>query len=123
MTFSPLKTLSVHVTKDNQIIIGLVECYPVTLPAPKGSIRKLIVMNQNGDIQHTIEHDKNNQRMLTFPHRIRSLNDKIVVVDLINSKWEGRVVKLNYGGQLHWTYKGWHHLTPYDSWLSFIQKV
>ncbi|XP_071161227.1 E3 ubiquitin-protein ligase Midline-1-like [Mytilus edulis] len=118
-SFSPLKTLSVHVTKDNQIIIGLVEIYPVTLPAPKGSTRKLIVMNQNGDIQHTIEHDKNNQRMLTYPHRIRSLDDKIVVVDLINSEWEGRVVKLNYGGQLHWTYKGWYHITPYDQLVKF----
>ncbi|XP_063444589.1 uncharacterized protein LOC134725036 [Mytilus trossulus] len=116
-SYSPLKTSSVHVTKDNQIIIGLVRF--VTLPVPKDSTIRLIVTSQNGDIQHNIEHDKNNQRMLTYPHRIRSLHDKIVVEDLINNEWEGRVVMLDIGGKHHWTYKGWYYTTPYDQLVKF----
>ncbi|XP_052079043.1 E3 ubiquitin-protein ligase TRIM71-like [Mytilus californianus] len=105
-SFSPLKTLGVHVTKDNKIIVGLTESFPVQFPPTKDSIRKLSVMNKDGDIQHTIEYDTNNQRLLTYPRRINSFNDKIVVVDIVNTEYEGRIVMLDYGGQLHWIYNG-----------------
>ncbi|XP_076088765.1 uncharacterized protein LOC143059157 [Mytilus galloprovincialis] len=113
--FSPLKTSCVHVTKDNRIIVGLVESFHVILSPSIYCIRGLAVMNQAGDIfqfsynynlQHSIEYDKDNQRLLTYPHRINSFNDKILVVDIINIEWEGRIIMLDYGGQLHWTYNG-----------------
>ncbi|XP_052079042.1 uncharacterized protein LOC127717442 [Mytilus californianus] len=105
-SFSPLKTLGVHVTKDNKLIVGLRESILFPFPPTKDSIRKLSVMNQDGDIQHTIEYDTNNQRLLTYPRRINSFNDKIVVVDIVNKEYEGRIVMLDYGGQLHWIYNG-----------------
>ncbi|CAC5381595.1 unnamed protein product [Mytilus coruscus] len=104
ISFAPLKTLGLHVTKDNNIIVGLVEY--LILPASNDSIRKLVVINSDRDIQHTIEYDRDNQKMLTYPHRINTLNDKIVVVDVINKEFEGRVVMLDRGGQLLWTYNG-----------------
>ncbi|XP_063412564.1 tripartite motif-containing protein 54-like [Mytilus trossulus] len=103
-SFSPLQTLGVHLTRDNKIIVGLTDSFVMT--ATEDSIRKLVVMNQEGDIQHTIEHDSDNQRLFNHPRRINSFNDKIVVVDIINSAREGRVVMLDYGGQLHWSYNG-----------------
>lgn len=104
MSFSPLKTLSVHITKDNKIIVGLTESFPVKLPLTKDIIQRLVVMNQNRDIKHTIEYDRRNQRIITCPHRINSIIDKILVVDIINRYEEGRVVMLDYWGELHWTY-------------------
>ncbi|CAC5410507.1 unnamed protein product [Mytilus coruscus] len=103
-SFSPLRTLGVHVTKDNKIIVSLVESFPVIFPTPTDCISKLVVMNQDGDIQHTIEYDKDNQRLFTYPIGIKTFNDKIVVVDIINKEKEGRVVMIDYGGHLHWTY-------------------
>ena len=105
-TFSPLKTLCVHMTKENKIIVGLSESDPVSLPASKDSTRKLLIMNQDGDLQHSIEHDKDNERLLNYPCRIETLNNKIIVIDVINRKCKGQVKMLDNGGQLHWTYNG-----------------
>ncbi|CAC5371552.1 unnamed protein product [Mytilus coruscus] len=105
-SFTPLKTSCVYVTKDNKLIVGLTESSPITLPPPKDCIRRLVIMNQDGYVQHIIEYDKDNQRLLTFPHRVKTFHDKIIVVDVINKEFEGRVVMLDYGGQLHWTYNG-----------------
>ncbi|XP_052079236.1 tripartite motif-containing protein 45-like [Mytilus californianus] len=105
-SFSSLRTTCVHVTKDNKITVGLVEYSPDVFHITKDSHRKVLIMNQNGDIQHTIEYDKDNQRLLTQPKRIKSFNYRIVVVDIINNEREGRVVMFDYGGQLHWTYNG-----------------
>ena len=104
ISFAPLKTLGVHITKDNNIIVGLVEY--LSFPATTDSIRKLLVINSDGDVQHTIENDRDRQRLLSYPHRIKTLRDKIVVIDVINDEFEGRVVMLDHGGQLHWTYNG-----------------
>ncbi|XP_063406082.1 uncharacterized protein LOC134690008 [Mytilus trossulus] len=109
-SFSPLKTVCVHVTKDNHVIVGLVESSSDGLIITKASHRKVVIMNLDGDIQHTIEYNRDNQRLLTCPYRINSLNDSIVVVDIINKEWEGRVVMFDYGGQLHWTYNGCNNI-------------
>ncbi|VDI06355.1 Hypothetical predicted protein [Mytilus galloprovincialis] len=105
-SFSPLKTFCVYVTKDSKIIVGLTESYPITVPPPIDCIRRLVVMNKDGDMLHTIEYDRDNQRLLSYPCRVQTLNDKTVVVDIINREEEGRVIMLDYGGQLHWTYNG-----------------
>ncbi|XP_063405974.1 uncharacterized protein LOC134689902 [Mytilus trossulus] len=105
-SFPTFITVSVHVTKDKKIIVGLIEDSPDGLLITKDSHRKVVIMNQDGDIQHTIEYDRNNQRLLTFPNRVKSFNNKIVVVDIMNKEWEGKVVMFDYGGQLHWTYNG-----------------
>ncbi|XP_052079249.1 tripartite motif-containing protein 45-like [Mytilus californianus] len=120
-SFSPLNTVCVHVTKDNEIIVGLVDSSPDVFLITKGSHRKIVIMNQDGDIQQTIEYGRYKQRLLTGPHRIKSFNDKIVVVDIINKEWEGRVVMFDYGGQIHWTYNGCN--TIISDQLSFIQQM
>ncbi|XP_063448098.1 uncharacterized protein LOC134727647 [Mytilus trossulus] len=104
MTFTPLRTLGIHLTKNGKIIVGLSDSLEVI--ATETSIRRLVVMNLNGDIQYTIEYDKDNQRLLSCPYKIKTLNDKIVVVELSNIKKAGKVIMLDYCGLLHWTYNG-----------------
>ncbi|XP_063426672.1 uncharacterized protein LOC134710297 [Mytilus trossulus] len=103
-SFSPLKTLGIHITKDHKIIIGLTES--LKIPATKDSIRTLVIMNQDCYIQTTIEFES----LLTYPYRIQSFNDKILVVDIINTEWEGRVVMLDERGKLYWTYNGYNSI-------------
>ncbi|CAC5396098.1 unnamed protein product [Mytilus coruscus] len=109
-SFSPFVTTSVHVTKDKKIIVGLVEFSPDGILVSKDSHRKIVIMNKDGDIQHTIEYDRDHQRLLTCPCRIKIFNDRLVVVDYINKEWEGRVVMFDYGGHLHWTYNGCNNI-------------
>ncbi|CAC5390687.1 unnamed protein product [Mytilus coruscus] len=104
--FSSLKSISVHVSKNNKIFVGLTECYPVTYPATKDSFRRVVVLNQDGDKQLVYEYDNDNQRLFTEPYRITTMNDIIYVIDYLNNQWEGRVLGLDYGGKLLWTYKG-----------------
>ncbi|CAC5394310.1 TRIM71 [Mytilus coruscus] len=99
-SFSPLKTLGIHITKDHKIIIGLTES--LKIPATKDSIRTLVIMNHDCYIQNTIEFES----LLTYPYRIQSFSDRILVVDITNTEWEGRVVMLDERGKLHWTYNG-----------------
>ncbi|VDI56411.1 tripartite motif-containing protein 2/3 [Mytilus galloprovincialis] len=105
-SFSPLKAISVHVSQNNEILVGLTECYPVTFPAPEDSVRRVVVLNQDSDLQHTYEYDKDNKKLFTEPRKIITLNDNIYIIDKINAQWEGRVIVIDYGGQLLWVYKG-----------------
>ncbi|CAC5390688.1 TRIM45 [Mytilus coruscus] len=105
-SFSPLKTISIHVSKNNEIFVGLTECHPVTYPATEDSVRRVVVLNQEGDIQHSYEYNQDNERLLTSPQRIITLKDNIYIIDSVNEDWEGRVLVIDYGGQLLWTYNG-----------------
>lgn len=103
--FSPLKTLGIHVNKSNQIIVGLSESDYFTDPT-KESVRKFVIINQQGNIIRIYEHDKDNQRLISWPRRIATVKNNIIVVDLINDQFEGSVVLLNYKGEVLWTYNG-----------------
>ncbi|XP_052058447.1 uncharacterized protein LOC127698803 [Mytilus californianus] len=105
-SFSPLKSVSVHVSKNNKIFVGLTASYPVTYPATEDSVGRVVVLNQDADLQYTYEYDKDNQRLLTSPRRIITLNDNIYIIDSVNENREGRAVVLDYGGKLLWTYNG-----------------
>ncbi|XP_071160541.1 E3 ubiquitin-protein ligase TRIM71-like [Mytilus edulis] len=105
-SFSPLKSISIHVSKNNRIFVGLVEDFPITYPATEDSVRRVVVLNQDCDLQHIYEYDKDNQRLLTSPWKITTLNDTMYIIDRVNKNFEGRVMGLDYGGKLLWTYNG-----------------
>ncbi|XP_076099672.1 uncharacterized protein LOC143069100 [Mytilus galloprovincialis] len=105
-SFSPLKTISIHVSKNNEIYVGLSECTPVTYPPTADSVRRVVVINQDGEIRNRYEYDKDNQRLFTDPWRIETLNDNIYIIDWVNKQKEGKVMALHNWGQLLWTYKG-----------------
>ncbi|XP_063425558.1 uncharacterized protein LOC134709320 [Mytilus trossulus] len=106
-SFSPLKSISVHVSKNNRIFVGLVEDFPFTYPATEDSVRRVVVLNQDGDMQHIYEYDKDNQRLFTSPWKIITLNDTIYIIDRMKKNFEGRIMGLDYGGKLLWTYNGY----------------
>ncbi|XP_071160824.1 uncharacterized protein [Mytilus edulis] len=105
-SFLPLKSISVHVSQNDKIFVGLTECHPVTYPATKESVRRVVVLNEQRDIQHIYEYDNDNQRLFTRPKRIVSLHDSIYVIDIINDNKEGRVIRLDQGGQQSSIYSG-----------------
>ncbi|VDI02514.1 Hypothetical predicted protein [Mytilus galloprovincialis] len=104
-SFSPFKTLGVHVSTNDQILVGLVESHGFTRPT-RFSVRRVVVMNQDGFIQHTYEYNTYRQRLFSWPRRIITNNDNIYVIDITNKQLKGRVVVLDYEGDIKWTYAG-----------------
>ena len=112
---SSLLTLGIHVTSDNNIIVGVMEPGPYT-PTDK-STRALLIFGMDGKQQHTYQYDSNKHRLFTIPRRITTNNNKdIVVVDETSSR-TGRVVVVGWEGGLRWTYTGHSKInvtTPFD---------
>jgi hypothetical protein len=103
---SPLLPRGIHVTSDNNIIVGVIEPDgdPYT-PTDKGT-RALLIFGMDGKQQHTYQYDSNKHRLFTRPRRITTNNNKdIVVVDLTSGD-TGRVVVVGWEGGLRWTYTG-----------------
>lgn len=103
-TFSSLLTWGIHVNKCDEILVGLTE--PGFIDVTTNSIRKVVVLNQSGEIKHTYEYDKNDQRLFTGPFRIVTLSGIICIIDRFNNSGEGRVVAINNEGCLQWVYPG-----------------
>ena len=96
--------MAVQVNTYKEILVGLAgqEIYDIK----PNSIRKIVVLNQKRKIIHTYQYDRDNQRTFTWPRRIAISNDNVYVVDVLNLYWKGRVVALDYGGQIKWMYTG-----------------
>ncbi|CAC5382970.1 unnamed protein product [Mytilus coruscus] len=105
LSVSPLLTLGIHVTKHNEIILGVKEnggTYNLT----DKSCRKVIIFGTDGKQKQSYEYDKFKQRIFTFPFRITSnVNNDILVIDSTSND-DGRVVGLDREGQVKWTYQG-----------------
>ncbi len=105
LSVSPLLTLGIHVTSDNNIIVGVKE--PSTTPTPTDkSTRALLIFGMDGKQQHTYQYDSNKHRLFTLPRRITTNNNKDIVVVDVTSVDTGRVVVVGWGGGLRWTYTG-----------------
>ncbi|XP_063406801.1 E3 ubiquitin-protein ligase TRIM71-like [Mytilus trossulus] len=104
LSLSPLYPGSIHITKHNEIILGVMEEGGTNDLTDKSF--KLIVFGMNGKQKQSFEYDKHKQRMFTLPDRITSnVNDDIVVIDH-STNYNGRVVVLDQEGQVKWTYQG-----------------
>jgi hypothetical protein len=102
---SPLAPLGIHVTSDNNIIVGVAESDDLYTPTDKGT-RALHIFGMDGKQQHTYQYDSNKHRLFTVPQRITTNNNKdIVVVDSTLGD-TGRVVVVGWEGGLRWTYTG-----------------
>lgn len=98
--------ISVHVTESNQIMVGLTDSIPASPVSTDDSVRKIVVLNQNSDIQHTYEYDLNDQKLFTWPIKIIAFTDNICVIDVLNEDMTGRVLVFDYRGQTQWAYTG-----------------
>ena len=102
---SSLLTLGIHVTSDNNIIVGVTEPGDYYTPTDK-STRALLIFGMDGKQQHTYQYDSNKHRLFTLPRRITTNNNKDIVVVDMTSVVTGRVVVVGREGGLRWTYTG-----------------
>ena len=105
LSVSPLLPQGIHVTSDNNIIVGVIELGATYTPTDK-STRALLIVGMDGKQQHTYQYDSNKHRLFTVPPRITTNNNKdIVLVDMTSGN-TGRVVVVGWEGVLRWTYTG-----------------
>ncbi|VDI33927.1 Hypothetical predicted protein [Mytilus galloprovincialis] len=122
LSVSPLISLGIHVTKHNEIILGVSDrgdAYNLT----DESCRKVIIFEMDGKQKQSYEYDKHKLRLFTVPFRTTSnVNDDILVLDR-TSKDDGRVVVLNREGQVQWTYQGHPQVNSGDKFFFPIDIV
>ncbi|XP_071125867.1 putative leucine-rich repeat-containing protein DDB_G0290503 [Mytilus edulis] len=100
LSVSPLVSGGIHVTKHNDIILGVIK------GGTDKSCRKVIIFGMNGKQKQSYEYDKHKNRLFTLPARITSnINNDILVIDR-TSNTNGRVVVLDREGEVKWTYQG-----------------
>ena len=91
LSVSPLLTKGIHVTSDNNIIVGVKEPGNTYTPTDK-STRALLIFGMDGKQQHTYQYDSNKHRLFTIPYRITTNNNKDIVVVDSTSDDTGKVV-------------------------------
>ncbi|XP_052079434.1 uncharacterized protein LOC127717695 isoform X3 [Mytilus californianus] len=104
LSVPPLLTRGIHVTKHNEIILGVKERGDSYNPTNK-SCRKVIIFGMDGKQKQSYEYDKHKQRLFTVPIIITSnVNNDILVID--STSIDERVVVIDREGQVKWTYQG-----------------
>ena len=103
LSVSPFIPWGVHVTDDNDIMVGVIDPGPLT--PTDTSVRALLIFGMDCKQRHCHRYDSNRHSLFTLPWRIKTNTNKdIVVVDLIDDI--GRVVVVGWDGDLGWIYTG-----------------
>ncbi|XP_071146119.1 uncharacterized protein [Mytilus edulis] len=85
---TPYHPISIHITKDNEIIVGLI----------KDEVSKVVILSRSGEEKQTLEFEKENKRLFSYPCKITSTtNGDIWVVDCQQDS-AGRVVIIKTDG-------------------------
>lgn len=96
----------VHVTKNNEIILGLKDYCPIEslLKFGNKSNTKLMIFGMDKKQKQCYEYKAN--KLFTTPYRIATnINNEILVIDRM-SMYDGKLITLNREGQVRWIYKG-----------------
>ena len=114
---SPLLPQGIHVTSDNNIIVGVTETDDNPYTPTDKSTRALLIFGMDGKQQHTYQYDSNTYRLFTVPRRITTnYNKDIVVVDKTSID-TGRVLVVGREGGLRWTYTGYSEINVTTQFL------
>ena len=111
LSLSPLLPTGIHVTNNNDIILGVVE--ECTFKLTEKSCRKIIVFGENKKEKQSYQYNKHKQRLFTLPYRITDVNGDIVVIDSTSDD-DGRVVVLGKEGDVKWIYQGHPEINTED---------
>jgi hypothetical protein len=103
ITVAPLITTGIHVTNNNDIILGAMEKDTYKLTNKK--CREIIVFGENKKEKQSYQYNKRKQRLFTLPFRITDVNSDILVIDCTSND-DGRVVVLGKEGDVKWIYQG-----------------
>jgi hypothetical protein len=112
ISVSPLITTGIHVTHNNDIILGVME--EDTFKLTDKSCRKIIVFGENKKEKQSYQYNKHKQRLFTVPYRITDINSDIVVIDRTSND-DGRVVVLGKEGGVKWIYQGHPQINTKDN--------
>ncbi|CAG2201461.1 unnamed protein product [Mytilus edulis] len=86
LSVSPPKALGIHVTKHNEIILGVKENDVDNYNQTEKTCRKVIMFGMDGTQKQCYEYDKHKQRLFTLPVRITSnVSNDILVIDRISN--------------------------------------
>ncbi|CAC5413445.1 unnamed protein product [Mytilus coruscus] len=109
---SPLITKSIHVTKNNKVMITSAEDIGPSYERP----RKIIVMDSKGKHETEYEYDNNKKHLFTLPDIIVTTSkNNVGVVDMELGRKKGRVVVLDEGGRVLNIYTGYNELSKQGS--------
>ena len=101
---SPLLPTAVHMTYDNNVIVGAVDklpYFPVTGP------RQVIIMNHTGREKKFFQFDGNKKPLFSLPARIASNSrNNIGVIDCFSNNFQGRIIVLDQEGGIKNIYTG-----------------
>ncbi|VDI74439.1 Hypothetical predicted protein [Mytilus galloprovincialis] len=104
---SPLQPLSVCVTTNSDILVGVKEFSGDNFVVTDNSKRQLIVLSIKGEQKSVFEFDNTSKRLFTYIWHITTTNsDNICVVDRLSYDFMGRVVMLGREGYNKWIYTG-----------------
>ncbi|CAC5419069.1 unnamed protein product [Mytilus coruscus] len=133
-SFSPLKTFGIHVSKNNEIIVGISAGFPGEDQKTKRG--KIVVLNLEGIVKriHDSVKDKYWNEWFGCPTRIVTNQDNTICFidifeksyyrdkgqyhDITSLEMKGRVVGIDQEGELKWTYNGTKH-QQIDSYIFF----
>jgi hypothetical protein len=106
-SFEPLLVRGLHVTKSDEIVVGLREkgaLFPVT----DDSQRQIVVFDSNGIQRKSYEHDwGTGTRLFSVPYRFASnAHSELYVIDWLSEKRTSRIVALGTYRSINWTYTG-----------------
>ncbi|VDI02037.1 Hypothetical predicted protein [Mytilus galloprovincialis] len=103
-SFSGLLPRAIHRTKDDKVIVGVREAGELLLSPGEDCKRQIIILDINGLEENVFEYDKDGQRIVSMPMKIKTnSDDDMLIIDMI-SKLEGRIVFLTKNGNVSWVY-------------------
>ncbi|XP_063412437.1 uncharacterized protein LOC134695162 [Mytilus trossulus] len=103
---SPMRPLSLHVNKDNSLIVGLKEQGP-SFPVTDFSVRQVIIFDNEYKRKVTLETDTKGRKLFSYPARIETDSKNILyVADRMRADLSGRIVAVDVNGRLKFTYNG-----------------
>lgn len=98
--------LSVHISKDNELYIGLREPGPA-FPVTDFSVRQVIILGDKYERKATFEADKSGTKLFSYPCRICTDSKQVIyIADWLNAELTGRIVAIDRNGRLKFTYDG-----------------
>lgn len=110
---SPMRPLSLHVNKDNELMVGIKEQGPI-FPVQKDSVRQVIIFGSDNKKKVTLETDTKRRKLFSYPARIETDSTNVLyVADWMDTDLSGRIVAVDTSGNLKFAYEGNPDLQPF----------